>query len=123
MEELKRFCQTCNEEKDIIEIETDSQGETVKLSCGHSLISVVATAFIKVIAQVETKAKHKNALGKLVEIFRARISADSKKPAKWIMKFDYEQRIRFHTVEEKNENGEWVVVHDHAEPFEEKKKK
>ena len=121
MDELTRFCNTCNEEKDIIEIETNLQGENVKLSCGHRLISDVVTAFIKVTAQVKTE--HKNTLGKLLEKYRTQIGGKSGKPAKWIMKFDHKQRIIIHTVEERNENGEWEVVHDHSEPFEEKKKK
>lgn len=104
MEELKRFCQTCNEEKDIIEIETDPQGENVKFSCGHRHISAVIAAIVKITAQVKTE--HKNALGKLLEKYRTQISGKSGRPAKWIMKFDREHRIIIHTVVEQNENGD-----------------
>ncbi len=123
MDELKRFCNTCDKEKDIIEIETDPNGETVKLSCGHRHISYVTTALIKITAQVETKSKHKNALGKLLEKYKTGISGESKRPFKWIMKIDREQRITIHTVEELNKNGEWELVHDKTEPFKEKKQK
>lgn len=120
MDESKGFCETCNEEKDIIEIEIDPQKEIVKFSCGHRLFKKEFTETIGFTERFQLK--HKNAHNKLLEKYRTQIGRESGKPAKWIMKIDREQRKIIHSVEEQNENGEWEVVHDHAELFEEKKK-
>ena len=40
MENLKKFCNTCKEEKDILKIERAPQGEVIELSCGHRIVNV-----------------------------------------------------------------------------------
>jgi len=40
MENLKIFCNTCKEEKDILKIEIVPQGEVIELSCGHRIVNV-----------------------------------------------------------------------------------
>jgi len=117
LKELKRFCATCKAEKEIVEIKTDPQGEEVKLSCGHKIISVEIIEKVKVRDFIGIKHRRE---GKLLSRFMTKISRKTKRPSKDELRFDWEKREIHHKVWEQNEKGEWEVVHDEIKPFPEK---
>lgn len=123
MEELKKFCKTCKEEKDIVEIERDEQKEAIKLSCGHKIFSIEFTEIVTHNEQLKFKHKRpgfKKPIGEGTE--REKISGDTKRPAKESIRIDRIKQTYSHKVWEKNEKGELKLVHDEEIPLSEKGK-
>jgi hypothetical protein len=121
MEGFKKFCSTCKEERDIVEIEKSPQGETIKLSCGHPDINIAVSDAVRMFEQVEEELwKQGRLVGKGKQ--RTKISGETKRLAKEILSFDWEKRKIFHKVHEQNQDGEWILVHDEEKPFPKKHK-
>lgn len=118
MEELKKFCNACGEEKDVISIETDSQSEKIELSCGHRMFSVVLTESIELRESLHVKHKgpgHKRPLTE--EYQREKVGGKSMREAKEKLIIDRENKVKIHQVWERDENGKWVLVHDERVPL------
>jgi hypothetical protein len=113
--ELKKFCSACNQEKDVTEIEINSQGETVRLSCGHRIISV---EFMETLGLSEQMmAKHFGPEHKLKSRYKTKISGETKRPARDNIIIDRDRKNIIHQVWEQNKNGEWELVHDEEKPI------
>ncbi len=119
MKEFTKFCNSCNEEKEIIKIEKVDQRETIELSCGHKHISAVFFEKVSVSDYIETK--HKNSLGKLISKYRTKKSGKTQRPAREIIEIDRKNKKLKHKVWEQNQSEEWLLVHDEEKPFTYKK--
>jgi len=67
------------------------------------------------------KDEHKNVLGKTLSKYKTKISTFTKRPARDLMAWNYKTRIYRHTIWEKDDNGNYIIVHDKPEPFRTKK--
>jgi hypothetical protein len=127
LEETKRECPTCGAEKEIIEIKLDisdlGSGEAIKLSCGHSLISDECWEQIKLTDSI--KEEHKDQLGNdLLKSKQTKQDAIRGIRKQHVHTFDHKNRIRFHSVYEEDENGNWKLIFGpEARPFSKKMKK
>jgi len=123
MEELKKFCNGCQKERDIIEIVKDSQCTTFKLSCSHKIIEDEFIDVIKLTAQLKDKARRPGIKKPIFEgMERTKTSGDTQRLAKESIFVDRENQKFVHKVWEQNENGEWELVHDEEMPLSEKGK-
>jgi len=113
--EIKKFCNACNQEKDIMEIEINPQGETVRLSCGHRIISVEFTETLGLSEQM--MAKHFGPEHELKSRYKTKISQGTKRPARDNIIIDRDGKKIIHQVWEQNQNGEWELVHDEEKPI------
>jgi ribosomal protein L32 len=116
----RKACPTCKQEKDIIEIERVKGRETFKLSCGHKQnnYEFIGNISIGLIPQHKAEFWDKK---KLQKISRSKTSGKTKRPAKESIVFYRDKKIIIHKVWEKNESGEWKLIHEHTEPFKTKK--
>lgn len=121
MEKLKAFCETCNEEKDILKIIRSQNGETIELSCGHRVMNISLSDTVGVSEAIRTK--HKDSRNKLLGKYQTKKAKTTGYPARETMLFDYAERILTHIVEEQFPDGEWKEVHSEKKPFKEKKEK
>jgi hypothetical protein len=112
--ELKKFCSACNQEKDVTEIEINPQGESVRLSCGHRIISVEVAESLGISEQI--MAKHFGPEHKLKSRYKTKTSGETKRPARDNIIIDRDRRKIIHQVWEQNPNGEWELVHDEEKP-------
>jgi|GEM_PF-173074 len=113
--ELKKFCNACNQEKDITEIEINPQGETVRLSCGHRITSVEFTETLGLSEQI--MAKHFGPEHELKNRYKTKMSGKTKRPARDNLIIDRGRKKIIHQVWEQNQKGEWELVHDEEKPF------
>ena len=96
MEELKKFCNACQEEKNIIEIERDTQGVTFKLSCGHKIIEDMFIDTIKLTDQLKDKAKRPGIKKPIFEgMERTKTSGDTQRPAKESIFVEKDRKLVF----------------------------
>jgi len=123
MKEIKKFCNTCKEEKYIIEIEKYPGGESIRLSCGHKIVSSKHFETIKLFEI--SKWKHKRpgykkpiAQGKQ----RTKISRKTKRPVRENYSVNRIKQKWIHKVWEQNQAGEWILVHDEEIPLNKKGK-
>jgi uncharacterized protein YheU (UPF0270 family) len=122
MEELKRFCGACQQEKEIVLIEKCEDGGMIELSCGHRIFYNEIVETIKVMESLNLKHKregYKRYMAK--EVQREKISGETKRRAKEVLVIDKEKNIKIHQVWEQDESGEFVLVHDEEEPLDKKK--
>jgi hypothetical protein len=122
MDEWRRFCNACKEEKDVEEVQVDEQGKVTRLSCGHEIIEDEVIDIVHVIDQLDWKHlipgyKKPVAEGKT----RERPSIKTKRPARVHITIDRLAQKKIHRVWEQMESGEWELVHKHEDPFERKK--
>lgn len=123
MEELKKFCNACLEEKDIMEIERDAQGVTFILSCGHKIIEDEFTDVIAISAQLKDKVQRPGFKKPIIEgMQRTKTSAVTKRPTRESYLVDRGKQRWIHRVWEQKTNGEWELVHDEKVPLFEKGK-
>ena len=115
MVELKKFCSACSQKKDVTEIEINSQGETVRLSCGHRIISVEFTETLGLSEQI--MAKHFDPEHKLRSRYKTKTSGETKRPARDNIVIDRDRKRIIHQVWEQNQNAEWELVHDEEKPI------
>ncbi len=123
MEEYRKFCSTCGEEKDIIEIKCDATGGIIKLSCGHAHIYDTIIEHIKVNNSYgdEIKDRQRKLISKSK---RKRDDIKSGKNKQHIYTFDHVKRIRYHEVKEQDKDGKWTTIFGpEPRPFAEKKNK
>lgn len=113
--ELKKFCSACNQEKDITEIEIYPQGGSVRLSCGHRIISVEFTESLGISEQI--MAKHFDSSHKLESRYKTKTSGETRRPARDNIVIDRDSSKIIHQVWEQNQNGEWELVHDEEKPI------
>ena len=43
MDELTRFCATCQAEKEIVSIVSEAESSAITMSCGHRFVTMVVT--------------------------------------------------------------------------------
>lgn len=113
MEELKKFCTACGEEKYIVLVERDESDGKIELECGHRIFFDEITEAIY-FGEESIKAKIKRASEKkfaFEQIIRDKISKGTKRPAKEILIIDKERNVKIHRVWERDEKGEWVFFH------------
>jgi len=123
MEELKKLCADCKEERDIIEIVKDSQGTIFKLSCGHKIIEDEFTDVITISDQLKDKVKRPGIKKPIIEgMERTKISGKTERPTKESILVDRENQKYIHKVWEKNEKGELELVHEEEIPLSHKGK-
>jgi len=122
MEDLTRFCRTCNVEREIVSIIKDEQGEIYKLSCGHSDIVDIFRETVYLTERVDDELSRD---GKTIEkgVSKAKTGIVTKRPSRDHLNFDWTTRTKYHKVEEQQDDGTWVIVHEHREPFAKKKPK
>jgi hypothetical protein len=113
--ELRKFCKACNQEKDMAEIESNPQGETIRLSCGHRIISVEFAETLGLSEQI--MAKHFGPEHELKSRYKTKISEKTKRPARDNIIIDRDRKRIIHQVWEQNQNGEWDLVHDEEKPI------
>jgi len=123
MEELKRFCNACQQEKKIVLIEKCEDRGMIELSCGHKIAEGRAEIKAKIEMLVSFKAKQKKAgfknyVRKAIQRFKT--SGKTKRKAKEVLIIDREKNVKIHQVWEQDESGEWVLVHDEEEPLDKK---
>jgi len=93
MEEQKKFCNGCKEEKDAIEIERDAQGVTFKLSCGHKIIEDEFTDVINVFNQLNDKVQRPGFKKPIIEgMERTKISGKTERPTRESILVDRENQ-------------------------------
>lgn len=122
MEEFKRFCSACQQEREIVLIEKREDGGMVELSCGHRIFYNEIVETIKVMESFNLKHKregYKRYMAK--EVQREKISGETKRRAKEVLVIDKEKNIKIHQVWEQDESGEWVLVHYEDIPLDKKK--
>lgn len=119
--EFKRFCNTCNAERDILKITLDQAGETAELSCGHKDINIHIVDRVAVYDKIRTK--HKDSQNKLLGKYKTEAAGETGYPARKTILIDREKQVKTHIVEEQLPNGEWIEVHHKETPFSEQKKK
>jgi len=124
MEELKRFCSACQQEREIVLIEKHEDGGMTELSCGHK--NAEGRAEIKAIIEIlvsyrakQKKAGFKNYARRTTQRFK--ISGETKRKAKELLIIDKEKNIKIHRILEQDESGRWVLVHYEREPLDKKK--
>ena len=119
MDKLTRFCKTCREDKEIVLIETSPEMNAVKMSCGHSDINICVSDTIHFFEQVEEEKKTQGkTVGKGKQ--RSKISGTTKRLTRESLSFDWATRTKYHKVEELQDDGTWMTVHEHTDPFSEK---
>jgi len=118
MEKLKKFCNACKEEKDIVEIEKYSQGEVIRLSCGHKIAWDIFTDIVTVTDEI--MAKHFDPSHNLKSRYKTKTSGESKRPARDNIIIDRKRRKIIHKIWEQDNDGEWKLVHDEEKPLPEK---
>lgn len=124
MEELKKYCTACGEEKDIVLVEIDESKGKIELECGHRIffdeITEITEDGICLSESLKIKIKRANEFKISVEQkIRDKISKGTKRPAREILIIDKERKVKIHRVWEKDQKGEWVSVHEEEIPFEE----
>jgi hypothetical protein len=116
MKELKRLCNVCKQEREIVrmEIEKNEGSGMVELSCGHKIAEGRAEIKAKIEILVSFRAKQKktgfkNYVRKTIQRFKS--SGETKRRAREFLVIDKEKNIKHHQVWEQDESGEWVLVH------------
>jgi ribosomal protein L44E len=118
LKDFQLFCPACKEEKDVLEIERFTDGETVKLSCGHRQHKVEFTELIGVTDQAEWKHKRPDQKRPIEEgKERTKISGKTRRPTQETIRVDRIEKKLIHRVWEQNECEEWELVHEHEDPF------
>jgi len=120
MDELKRFCTACQEEKEILQVERDAEGTVIRMSCGHSHITTIVNETVRMFecfsdevqrqGKTVVKGKHKT-----------KVSGKTKRLARESLNLDWKTRTIYHKVQEQDPKGDWVVVHEETKPFPPKK--
>ncbi|MGA2587186.1 MAG: hypothetical protein ABSF88_09195 [Candidatus Aminicenantales bacterium] len=118
MDKSQMKCGCCdNQEKDIIEIFRESGPSNEHfiyyLICGHEYVSDDVSEFLGIQEFIRTEyTEYKDNKGKLLSVFKTKISGETKRPARETIKIDHENRSHHHIVEEQNEKGEWEIVYN-----------
>ena len=121
MEEYRKICSTCGEERDIMEIKCNATGGIIKLSCGHSHISDTVEEFVTVNDSYRDEIKDR--LGRFLGISKRKHEDEkSGKFKQHLHTFDHEKKVRYHEVKEQDQDGNWKTIFGpEPRPFAEKK--
>lgn len=119
MEELKKYCPDCEEERNIVEIRTTRQREIIKFSCGHEYI---AFELLRNSITVDSLQKrYRSALSQLINGYSAIIGSlirgKRKRPTKTQVLIDWKKKIILFNVWEQNQEGEWVPEYQEEKSF------
>jgi nitrate/TMAO reductase-like tetraheme cytochrome c subunit len=120
MKDLKHFCNTCQKMRDIDEIilerpSDNEQSEIIRMDCGHKHVRTKIKE--KIILRDFIKAVHKDSSGKFLSKYKTKMSGETKRPARENLEIDRKSGKKIHLVWERNEEGEWELVHDEEVPL------
>ena len=122
MDELTRFCKTCNAEREILSVMKDAHRQVIRMSCGHSAIIDVINETARMHERWDDQVKRD---GKTIVkgMGRSKLSGATKRVTRESLNFDWKTQTKHHKVEEQQDDGTWLVVHEHTEPFKTKNPK
>ena len=121
MSELKEICNSCASKRNIVEIEKIDKRETIKLSCGHSIVKLELSESLCLSERL--MAKHFDNSYKLQRKYSVKKSGKTRKPARDRLTIDRKNRKIIHRVWEQDKNGNWELVHDEKKPFQKKRRR
>ena len=116
---MLKYCGGCKEEKAIIKIERDEQGETFLLSCGHRIIEDIVSDTVN--CEDYIYAKQHDALRRLQSRYETKKSGETKRPAIDNLEIDRGRGIKVHQVWEEEPGGKVKLVHNEQVPLKKKK--
>jgi hypothetical protein len=114
---LTGHCIDCIADVEVERIIKEQGSTTYYLSCGHRAIKKVINEGIKIKSRELLKRKNRDKSNKFYKsVFRIKLSKN-KRLARENVIIDRERHVRIHQVEEKNERGEWELIHSHEVPL------
>jgi len=114
---LTKHCIDCDADFEVGRIIKERDSTTYYLSCGHPAIVKVINEGIKIISRELLKRKNRDKSHNYFKsVFRIKLS-NNKRLVRESIIIDRERHVRIHQVEEKNERGDWELIHSHEVPL------
>lgn len=116
MDELTRFCATCQARQEIVSIVTDTGSTATTMACGHRIFTKEVNDTLGTLERLDDLVKRE---GKTIHkgMYRDKTSGETKRPTRESLTFDWKTRTKYHKVEEIQDDGTWKLMHEHTDPF------